>query len=139
MANGTSANRLRPWLNITVTGEDAAMDINDALDDLTDEERVAVHRKRAATKLDQIARDAKEALAYQGIEAPLFFLVPNSGNAILTFGTSLDPDDNEWNRVAEIVSAIVRHTVGLDRTRCQEVVCMTTDDQPSAADGATSQ
>ena len=29
--------------------------------------------------------------------------------------------------VSEIVAAIVRETVGLDRTRCREIVCATTD------------
>ena len=38
-----------------------------------------------------------------------------AGDAILTFGTTLDPDDDEWDRVAEIVSGVVRQSVGLDR------------------------
>jgi hypothetical protein len=120
-------------LNIAVTNKDAAMDDHDELQDdapspgeSTDDE--ADYRERAAAKLDQIARDAKEAMAYQGIDTPLFFLVPNSGDAILTFGTTLDPDDDEWNRIGEIVSNIVRHTVGLDRVRCQPVVCATSHD-----------
>jgi hypothetical protein len=124
-----------------VTGEDAAMDINDALDDLTDEERVADRRARAKDLLNEIARQTKQALTEQGIDTSVFFLIPHTGDAIVTFGTSLNPSDHEWNRVTEIVSAIVRQTVGLDHTRCREVVCATTADlcQPSAADGATSQ
>ena len=99
-----------------------------ALDDPLDDD-VTAHRELAAAKLDQIARDAKEALAYQGIDTPLFFLVPNSGNAILTFGTTLDPDDALWRQVSEVVSGVVRQLVGVDHTRCREVVCATTCDQ----------
>jgi hypothetical protein len=64
----------------------------------------------------------------------LFFLIPNSDSSILTFGTTLDSDDDEWNRVVEIVSSIVRQTVGLRGTQCQEVVCATTGDLRQAAD-----
>ena len=138
---GTAEQRPPAPLNITVTGEDAAMDINDALDDLTDEERVADRRARAKDLLNEIARQTKQALTEQGIDTSVFFLVPNSGDAIITFGTSGDPSGDEWDRVGEIVGSIVAQSIGLDRVRCREVVCATTADlcQPSAADGARSQ
>ena len=100
---------------------------------------VEAHRGRAAAEIDQIARDAKEALADQGIDIDLFFLAPNSGKAILIYGTAGNPPNDEWDRVGEIVGSIVARLIGLDRVRCQEVLCMTTADlcQPSAADGAT--
>ena len=50
---------------------------------------VEAHRGRAAAEIDQIARDAKEALADQGIDIDLFFLSPNSGKAILIYGTAV--------------------------------------------------
>ena len=40
-----------------------------------------------------------------GIDLGLFFLIPNSGDAIVTFGTPGDPSDDEWNHVREIVTA----------------------------------
>ena len=82
-------------------------------DDLTDDDAVIAHRARAKAELGQIARQAKQALADAGIDLSLFFLVPNSGDATLTFGTITDPPDDEWEQVGEIVSAIVRQTVGL--------------------------
>jgi hypothetical protein len=109
----------------------ATMETHDALDDLTDDERVAAHRERAKAKLNQIAQQTRQALTQQGMDTSVYFLVPHSGDAIVTFGTAGDPSDDEWNRVAEIVSSIVRQTVGLDRTRCREVMCATTaDHQP---------
>jgi hypothetical protein len=110
------------------------MDIHDELDDPTDDIDEATYRDRAASKLDQIARQAKQALADQDIDIALFFLVPNSGDAILAYGTPGDPPDDEWQNVSAIVSSIVRQAVGLDRVRCQRVMCATTDsiaDQPS--------
>ncbi len=108
------------------------MDVHDERDDQADEERVADHRARATQMLTEISRQAKEALTDQGIDTPLFFIVP-SGNAVVTFGCSGDPSDDEWNRVAEIVAPIVSGLIGLAGTRCRGVACATTEiaDQPS--------
>lgn len=118
------------------------MDFNNERDDLTDDDVVA-HRARAKAQLLQIAQQAKRALQEGGIDLDLFFLIPSSGDSILTFGTSSDPDDHLWTCVSEVVSSILRQTVGLDYTRCREVVCLTTttDDlrQPAGANGSVSQ
>ena len=107
------------------------MDFNDERDDLDDD---VVARERAKVELVQIVQQAKRALQEGGIDLDLFFLVPNSGSSILAFGTTGDPDDDLWARVGEIVSSIVRQTVGLDRTRCRQVICATTHDhQPSGS------
>jgi hypothetical protein len=98
------------------------MDARDELDDLTDDERVADHRARAAAELDQITQQVKLALIERGIDMPVFFIIPHSGDAIVTFGTITDPPDDEWNHLSEIVTAIVRQSVGLDRTRCRHVL-----------------
>ena len=116
------------------------MDIYDERDDLTDDDEVTAHRAKAKTELDQIVQQVRQALTEQGIDTPLFFLIPNSGDSILAFGTPGDPDDPLWNRVGEVVSRVVRQTVGLDRVRCRPVACATTTDmgQPASAGGATS-
>ena len=103
------------------------METHDALDDLTDDERVAAHRERVKAMLPEIAQQIREALAEQGIDTPLFFIVPHSGDAIITFGTSGDPSGDEWDRVGEIVGSIVAQSIGLDRVRCRPVTCATTD------------
>jgi hypothetical protein len=104
------------------------MDTHDERDDQTDGDAVLVHRARAKAELDQIAQQAKQALADAGIVLSLFFLVPNSNSSVLLYGSPADADDATWRRVAEIVAQIVCKTVGLDRTRCQEVACASTDE-----------
>src|SRR5690242_2890645 len=119
----------------------ATMDIHDERDDLTDEDDVAAHRAKAKTELNQIVEQVREALTEQAIDTPLFFLIPNTGDSILAFGTPGDPDDHLWNRVGDVVSRVVCQTVGLDRVRCRPVACATTTDdmnQPTSAEGATS-
>ena len=91
----------------------AAMDALDEHDYLIDGDAVTVHRDRAREMLNEIARQTKQALAEHRIDLSVFFLVPSSGDAVITFGCSGDPDDELWSRVAAIVSAIVGRSVGL--------------------------
>jgi hypothetical protein len=112
----------------------AAMDTSDAHDELPDDDDVpdeftddeADYRERAAAKLDQIAQQVKQALADAGIDLDLFFILPTSGQSIVTFGTPGDPPYAEWDRVGEIVASIVAGLVGLRGTRRREVRCATT-------------
>jgi len=105
---------------------DAHDEADDQRDDLTDDDDddVPAYRARAAIMLDQIAQASKRALADQGID--LFFLVPNSGEAILIYGTPGDPDDASWEQVGETVAAIVGGLIGLRDTRRRPVRCATT-------------
>ena len=114
----------------------AAMETQQA-DDLTDDGDVADHRARAKAELAKIAQQAKRVLQEGGIDLDLFFMIPSSGNSIITFGTSGDPPDDLWEQVRQIVSEIVRRSIGLDRTRCREVVCATTHDQTKTDIGST--
>jgi hypothetical protein len=97
-----------------------------------DDDDVTTHRARAKAEIDQIAQQAKLALADKGIiDTPLFFLVPNSGNAVLIFGTPGDPPDDQWDRVGEIIAAILGRLIGLRGIRRREVICAATHDQES--------
>lgn len=103
------------------------MDTPDAHDELPDDDDgddVPAYRERAAAKLDQIARDVKDALAEHDID--IFFTIPSSGHSILTFGTVADPDDREWQIISAVVSGIVHHAIGLERSRCRSLACAIT-------------
>ena len=127
--------RLERYLaaRLSISADPAAppdqLDAHDQQDDLTDDECVAVQRDRAMGMLNQIAQQAKAALDEQGLDISLFFLVPHSGDAIITFGTSGDPSDDEWDRVGEIVGSIVAQSIGLDQVWCRPVVTATTCDR----------
>ena len=100
-------------------------------DDLTGDDDLSVYRDRAKAKLKDVARDVRQALDEQGIgsDIPVFFLAPNSGDAVVLFGTvAEDPTDDDWRRVSDVVTSIVQQAVGLDAVRCREVVCAATTD-----------
>jgi hypothetical protein len=115
----------------------ASMDTDEERDELTGADELIpsesmddepTYRDRAAAKLDQIAHETQQALAEHGVGVDLgiFFVIPNNGHSVLMFGTPADPSDDLWSEVCEIVSAIVRNLVGLERTRCRSLLCATT-------------
>jgi hypothetical protein len=104
----------------------AGMDTDAYYDDLTDNNDEATYRERATAILDEIAQQAKQALSNAGIGIDLFFIVPRSGAAILTFGTPGDPPDDLWDKVRDIISSIVQRSIGLERLRCRELACAKT-------------
>jgi hypothetical protein len=96
--------------------------------DLADDDAMIAHRARARNLLPQITQQVRHALNDAGIDLSVFVTIPSSGGAIATFGTTADPPDAQWRQVAEIVSSVVRQSVGLTRTRCREIAAASTDD-----------
>lgn len=83
-------------------------------------------REISGEMLTQIAETSKRALSSEGILIDLFFLVPTGGSAILTFGTTADDDvvsNALWQRVIDLVSAVVRNCLKIERIRTNEIAC----------------
>ena len=74
--------------------------------------RTSLHDPPAHTTPYDADENSRCTIASAEIGIDLFFLIPSSGTSILTFGIAGDPDDHLWKRVGEIVSAVVRQTVG---------------------------
>jgi hypothetical protein len=87
---------------------------------------VPAYRKRASDLLDEIAELVRHALDSEGIEIDIFFMIPNSGCSILSFGTPGNPTDAVWDQVGALVSTVVRRAIGLGDTRCRPLQCATT-------------
>jgi len=99
-------------------------------DERTDEDNVAVRRARARNLLPQIVQQVKQAFDEASVEIEVFVMIPATGDPIATFGTVIDPPDEVWARVSEIVCSVVQKVVGLERARCNALSCATTADQP---------
>ena len=87
---------------------------------------LATKRAKALAELDQITRMTKQALVEAEIDLELFFTVPNSGDAILTYGTTSDVADELWGRVQDAVVSVVQEIVGLGWPHIREVSWATT-------------
>ena len=94
-----------------------------------DDQGMGARRARARNLLPQITQEVKQALKDAGIEMDVFVMVPVTGDAVATFGTIMDPSDEVWARVGEIVCRVLGKAVGLGPVRCRELACATTADQ----------
>jgi hypothetical protein len=82
-------------------------------------------RERATAILDEVAAQARARLHAAGIRLNVFFVVPRSGDAILTLAAAICPE--EWQNIKGVLSSLVRRSVGLlEPSRCREIVCVGT-------------
>ena len=81
------------------------------------------YRERATVLLDMFAEQARVILRNAGIGIDVIFVVPPSGDVILTFATAAELYSEEWKAIRATVSSLVRRAVGLDPAKCRQVVC----------------
>jgi hypothetical protein len=99
---------------------------------VTDDDETA-YRERATALLDEFAQQARRVLRNAGIGIDLIFVVPPSGDVILTFGVAAELYSKEWKTIRATVSSLVRRSIGLEPAQCRDVVCAMAhaDDPPS--------
>lgn len=91
-------------------------------------------RRTLASSLNDIATEVNAVLRDADLRIPVFFTVPSSGESIMTFATPIDPSDQEWERVAEIILPIVASKIGAARLRSRAMPCVAAGIPFSAAD-----
>jgi hypothetical protein len=82
-----------------------------------------IYRERATALLDDFAQQARSVLRDAGIGIDLIFMVPWSGDVVLTFATAAELYGDEWQVLRTTVSSLVRRSIGLDPAQCRDVVC----------------
>ena len=95
--------------------------MNDLLSVTDDDE--TIYRERATVLLDEFAQRAREVLRDAGIGIDLIFVVPASGDVILTFSVAAELYSKEWQALRAAVSLLVRRSIGLEPSQCRDVVC----------------
>jgi len=61
-----------------------------------------------------------------GLTYPVYLAVPNSGDSLLSFATPLDPSDDEWRRMNDIVRNVVGAAIGAENLRSNPLACAMT-------------
>jgi hypothetical protein len=90
-----------------------------------DDDNEMAYRERATALLDEIAAQARQVLTDAGIRLNVYFIVPPSGDAILTLGAVVGKE--EWQDIRAVVSSLVRKSIGLEPARGREIVCAGTN------------
>ena len=101
--------------------EDNAMNTierQDESDDSLDAQRDIIRQS-----LDAIVNDIGMAMRDVGLTFPLYITVRNSGDALVTIATPLDPSDSDWQQASAIVCRTVEERTGSERLRGRELAC----------------
>ena len=95
----------------------------DEQDDSTFDDTRNTQRDIIRQSLNEIANDIGMAMRDVGLTFPVYMTVRNSGDALVTIATPLDPSDAEWQQATAIVCRTLEERVGCDRLRGQELAC----------------
>ena len=85
--------------------------------------RLDAQRDIIRQSLDTIINDIGVAMRDVGLTFPLYITVRNSGDALVTIATPLDPLDADWQQASAIVCRTLEERVGCDRLRGRELSC----------------
>jgi hypothetical protein len=104
-------------------GEHSSITIDDEL----------TYRERATALLDELAQQARGVLRNAGIGIDVIFVVPPSGDVILTFASAAELYSEEWKAIRATVASLVRRSIGLDPPQCRDVVCAMAHESDAAS------
>ena len=99
------------------------MNTFDEQDDLIFDNKLDAQRDIIRQSLNEIANDIGMAMRDVGLNFPVYMTVRNSGDALVTIATPLDPSDTDWQQASAIVCRTLEERVGCGRLRGQELAC----------------
>ena len=84
---------------------------------------IAKQRAQARRLLPDIVERTRSALAGAGIAYEVFYLIPGGGDAIISFGTNIEPDptDEEWSIISGIVCGILKDALEINKVTTREM------------------
>ena len=88
------------------------------IDDTLDAQRDIIRQS-----LDAITSDIGMKMRDVGLTFPLYITVRNSGDALVTIATPVDPSDEEWQQASAIVCRTLEERVGCGRLGGRELAC----------------
>ena len=97
----------------------------------TDAQREAIRNS-----LDGITTEIGVALRDAGHERiPVYLVVPNSGDALVTLATPLDDvPEADWQRITAIACGVIQDTIHCGRVRGRELACKAVNGAIASAD-----
>jgi hypothetical protein len=92
-------------------------------DDISTDDKLDAQRDIIRQSINEIANDIGMAMRDVGLTFPLYITVRNSGDALVTMMTPLDPSDEQWQHAREIVCRTLEERVGCGRLGGRELAC----------------
>jgi hypothetical protein len=103
------------------TQEDSILHVTDQQidrDDSLDAQRDIIRQS-----LNDITNDIGIAMRDSGLTFPVYITVRNSGDALVTIASPLDPSDEQWQQASAIVCRTLEERVGCGRLQGRELAC----------------
>jgi hypothetical protein len=91
--------------------------------DMSADDHTEKKREVIRDGLSEIVLEVGNRLREAGLNCPVFLTVPNSGDAIILMATHLDPHDEDWSRVGEIVRTTVSERLNGLRLQVRDMIC----------------
>jgi hypothetical protein len=91
--------------------------------DIEADDDIEDKRKIIRNCLSEIVVKVGKRLREAELSCPIFLTVPNSGNAVVMMATPLDPSDEDWARVGDIVRTTVSERLNGLKLRNREMIC----------------
>jgi hypothetical protein len=98
------------------------------------ESRIESKREIIRDCLNEIIVVVESRLRAAGLSSTIFLTVPNSGASIVTMATPLDPSDDLWAHIVEIVCETVSERLGGLKLRTKDTICAAANTKMGAAD-----
>jgi len=108
--------------------------MQDIVSTLTQDDQLETQREIIRISLTEITKDVGIAMRDVGLTFPIFATVPNSGEALATIATPLDPTDADWHNATAIFCKIVGDKLGGRKLRGRGLACAVANGAVSAAD-----
>jgi hypothetical protein len=92
-------------------------------------------REMIRQSLDAISADIGVAMRDAGLGAiPTYVVIPNSGNAVATVMTPLDPTEEIWARIMEIACRVIQEKIGSGRLHTRDMAWTMANEPTGVAD-----
>ena len=99
--------------------------------------RIESKREIIRDCLNEIIIVVESRLRAAGLSSTIFLTVPHSGDAVVTMATPLDPSDNLWTHIVEIVCETVSERLDGFKLRGRKMICAMANTTMVAADLTT--
>jgi hypothetical protein len=104
------------------------------MDNVETDDHTDARREIIRYSLNEITTDLETELRKTGLHYPVYLIAPNSGNVFATIATPVDPPDEDWSRMVEILCRIMGKRLGGIRLCSRPLLCAGINTAISTAD-----
>jgi hypothetical protein len=97
---------------------DTTFELDFPTDDRTESKREIIRQS-----LNEISIEIRKGLRDADLSCPVYICVPSSGYAIVSMITPLDPPDQDWCRIGDVIREIISERLDGIKLRSNELSC----------------